>query len=112
MFKFVKRNSSSIYSIFLEMLESTGSYSLAYSRFKQINVDTIIEKLLSQERSLQTFVLKEDEIIGLCHEVRKRLLSQPMLLELNAPINVCGDFHGQFDDLKEVFATIGEPHAD
>lgn len=32
-----------------------------------------------------------------------------MLLELNPPINICGDFHGQYNDLKEVFKAIGEP---
>lgn len=33
-----------------------------------------------------------------------------MLLELNPPINICGDFHGQFHDLKEVFSFIGQPN--
>lgn len=32
-----------------------------------------------------------------------------MLLEINPPVNVCGDFHGQFSDLKEVFKSIGTP---
>ena len=32
-----------------------------------------------------------------------------MLLEINPPINICGDFHGQFIDLKEVFKSVGTP---
>lgn len=35
-----------------------------------------------------------------------------MLLELDPPINICGDFHGQFNDLKEMFSTIGYPSQD
>ena len=34
---------------------------------------------------------------------------QPMLLELNPPIKICGDFHGQFEDLKEMFGSLGYP---
>lgn len=45
----------------------------------------------------------------MCFESRKKFLAEPMLLELNPPINICGDFHGQYNDLKEVFKAIGEP---
>jgi serine/threonine-protein phosphatase PP1 catalytic subunit len=34
--------------------------------------------------------LKEKEILGLCHASREILLSQPMLLELEAPVRICG----------------------
>jgi len=34
--------------------------------------------------------LKEKEILGLCHASREILQSQPMLLELEAPIRICG----------------------
>jgi serine/threonine-protein phosphatase PP1 catalytic subunit len=34
--------------------------------------------------------LKEKEILGLCHASREILLSQPMLLELDAPVRICG----------------------
>jgi serine/threonine-protein phosphatase PP1 catalytic subunit len=34
--------------------------------------------------------LKEKEILGLCHVSREILQSQPMLLELEAPVRICG----------------------
>ena len=34
--------------------------------------------------------LKEKEILGLCHASREILKSQPMLLELEAPVRICG----------------------
>jgi serine/threonine-protein phosphatase PP1 catalytic subunit len=35
--------------------------------------------------------LKEKEILGLCHASREILQSQPMLLELEAPVRICGE---------------------
>ena len=35
--------------------------------------------------------------------------NQPMLLELESPINVCGDIHGQYYDLLRIFDHCGYP---
>ena len=55
------------------------------------------------------FPITEDEVSAMCYETRAIVMSQPMLLELNPPMNVCGDIHGQFFDLKEIFKSIGTP---
>jgi serine/threonine-protein phosphatase PP1 catalytic subunit len=40
--------------------------------------------------------VSEREIRGICQLSRELLLSQPMLLELSAPLKIVGDIHGQF----------------
>jgi diadenosine tetraphosphatase ApaH/serine/threonine PP2A family protein phosphatase len=37
------------------------------------------------------------------------LMAQPMLLRLSAPINICGDIHGQIIDLVSIFTARGAP---
>jgi len=53
--------------------------------------------------------LAEPEIKSLCTRARPLLLDQPMLLELEAPIKICGDVHGQFTDLLRLFEYGGFP---
>ena len=36
-------------------------------------------------------------------------MSQPMLLELEAPIKIAGDIHGQYNDLLKIFDHAGYP---
>ena len=40
---------------------------------------------------------------------RQVMLDQPMLLELEAPVQICGDIHGQFSDLITIFKIFGSP---
>lgn len=37
--------------------------------------------------------LSEGEIRGLCLKSREIFLNQPILLELEAPLKICGEFH-------------------
>jgi len=53
--------------------------------------------------------LTEREIKLLCLRARPILLNQSMLLELEAPIKICGDVHGQYSDLLRLFEYGGFP---
>jgi len=74
-------------------------------------VDVIIDKLLSVRgaRPGKQVDLSEAEIKMLCLRSRDLLISQPMLLELEAPIKICGDIHGQYYDLLRLFEYGGFP---
>eukprot|EP01121_Diplochlamys_sp_Union-15-3_P013367 TRINITY_DN4138_c0_g3_i2.p1 TRINITY_DN4138_c0_g3~~TRINITY_DN4138_c0_g3_i2.p1 ORF type:complete len:293 (-),score=44.44 TRINITY_DN4138_c0_g3_i2:90-923(-) len=52
---------------------------------------------------------KEKEIRGLCAKSRQIFISQPILLELEAPIKIVGDIHGQYRDLLKIFDYGGYP---
>ena len=51
----------------------------------------------------------ENEIKFLCDEARKIFLKQPILLEIGPDLNICGDIHGQFYDLLQLFELGGYP---
>ena len=54
-------------------------------------------------------LLAESQIRQLCMKARDIFLQQPMLLELSAPVVVCGDIHGQYEDLLRHFDNVGYP---
>lgn len=74
-------------------------------------IDVIIDKLLSVRgaRPGKQVDLSEQEIKMLCLRSRDTLIGQPMLLELEAPIKICGDVHGQYYDLLRLFEYGGFP---
>uniref|UniRef100_A0A1A9Z2H1 protein-serine/threonine phosphatase n=1 Tax=Glossina pallidipes TaxID=7398 RepID=A0A1A9Z2H1_GLOPL len=76
-----------------------------------IDIDTIISRLLEVRgaRSGKNMQLLESEIRGLCLKSREIFLSQPILLELEAPLKICGDIHGQYYDLLRLFEYGGFP---
>ena len=53
--------------------------------------------------------ISENEIRTLCLKSREIFLSQPILLELEAPLKICGDIHGQYTDLLRLFEYGGFP---
>jgi len=74
-------------------------------------IDGIITTMLSaRNKKAGTPVdISQSDATALCSKVRDLLLNQPMLLELGAPIKICGDVHGQFHDLLRLFEYGGFP---
>ena len=70
------------------------------------DLELILEKLLSVKgmRPGKNVDLREEEINFLIANAMPIISSQSMLLELESPINVCGDIHGQYYDLLRIFA--------
>ncbi|KAL7745900.1 type 1 serine/threonine-protein phosphatase catalytic subunit glc7, partial [Sorochytrium milnesiophthora] len=77
----------------------------------EVDVDSVIERLLEVRGSRpgKQVQLAEHEIRYLCIKSREIFIGQPILLELEAPIKICGDIHGQYYDLLRLFEYGGFP---
>ncbi|KAJ5513067.1 Serine/threonine-specific protein phosphatase/bis(5-nucleosyl)-tetraphosphatase, partial [Penicillium fimorum] len=78
---------------------------------QSINLDDMISRLLDtySTKATKTVCLENAEITAICRLARELLLSEPVLLELSAPVKIVGDIHGQYLDLIRVFETCGFP---
>ena len=80
----------------------------------KFDLESVIARLLNSDKK-KTLRLKskpvvtEEEIDVMCKKVNRILINQPMLLQLTSPVNICGDIHGQFSDLKTLFSVGGYP---
>jgi len=75
------------------------------------DIDSVIQQLLAvrSARPGKEVMLPERQITQLCHASRDVFISQPILLELEAPLKIVGDVHGQYYDLLRLFEYGGFP---
>ena len=64
-----------------------------WARMEDLDVDSVIERLLEVRGSRpgKQVNLAEHEVKALCLKAREIFMSQPVLLELEAPIKICGE---------------------
>jgi len=77
-----------------------------------LDLDRIVAQLLDAcpaRRPAKVVQLTEGEICALCMRSRDVFMDQPTLLELECPLKVCGDVHGQYSDLLRLFECGGFP---
>jgi serine/threonine-protein phosphatase PP1 catalytic subunit len=53
--------------------------------------------------------ITEKDVKYICDAAHEVFQSQPMLLEVNGPLYICGDIHGQYYDLLRLFECGGHP---
>ena len=76
-----------------------------------VELDHLIDRLISvrEEKPGKLVNLSEAEILWLIREAQQIFSDQPILLELSAPVKICGDIHGQYYDLLRLFECGGYP---
>jgi len=52
--------------------------------------------------------IKESEVKALCQKAMEILMEESNVQRVDCPVTICGDIHGQFYDLKELFKVGGE----
>ncbi|CAF2114862.1 unnamed protein product [Rotaria magnacalcarata] len=87
------------------------SISNGFQKFQtQLTVDLYLIVDVRECHLPDKFVqIFEQEINLLCEKSKEVFLSQPMLLELEAPIKICGNIYGQYTDLLRHFESGGFP---
>ncbi|CAJ0598650.1 unnamed protein product [Cylicocyclus nassatus] len=75
-------------------------------------IASLVDKLLSVNDAANpslTYTTTEGiirEAIDVCTQI---VLDQDTMVEIEAPVNICGDIHGQFPDLLRIFNRCGYP---
>jgi serine/threonine-protein phosphatase PP1 catalytic subunit len=74
-------------------------------------LDSIIEQLTSLRTTDPNTKanISESDVSTLCSMAKTEFMKEPMLLEVNAPVKICGDIHGQYGDLLRLFEYGGYP---
>ncbi|CAJ0931953.1 unnamed protein product, partial [Mesorhabditis belari] len=78
-----------------------------------LDVPNLLQRMLSigtTEKGM-TKLVKEEELVQLCVEAKDLFMSQAALVEMNPPVRICGDIHGQYGDLLRLFNQGGFPPA-
>ena len=93
--------------------------------YNNISIDSVIFKLhpytterknnFSEKKDIEILnpqvsyknLLTEEEIKYICKKSIEIFMEEPVLLEITSPVNICGDTHGQFNDLLRIFEFGG-----
>lgn len=82
---------------------ATATNSSKLSRPEAQDLDRHIELLMNCK------LLSENEVLALCDKCREILIEESNVQPVKCPVTVCGDVHGQYHDLMELFKIAGMP---
>ncbi|KAF3003732.1 hypothetical protein E8E13_009400 [Curvularia kusanoi] len=65
-----------------------------------------LDKAIQQLRACRP--IPEHQVRELCYKARELLIEEGNVVGVDAPVTICGDIHGQFHDLMELFRVGGD----
>ncbi|KMU87953.1 serine/threonine-protein phosphatase 4 catalytic subunit [Coccidioides immitis H538.4] len=65
-----------------------------------------LDKAIAQLRKCRP--IPEPQVRELCYKARELLIEEGNVVTVDAPVTICGDIHGQFHDLMELFRVGGD----
>ncbi|OBT43461.1 hypothetical protein VE00_06172 [Pseudogymnoascus sp. WSF 3629] len=65
-----------------------------------------LDKAIAQLRECRP--IPESQVRELCYKARELLVEEGNVVTVTAPVTICGDIHGQFHDLMELFRVGGD----
>lgn len=65
-----------------------------------------LDRAIAQLRACKP--IPEAQVRELCHKARELLIEEGNVVTVTAPVTICGDIHGQFHDLMELFRVGGD----
>ena len=65
------------------------------------HINNNLDEQIEQLRKCQ--YITEIEVKLLCEKAKELFIEESNVVIIDAPITICGDIHGQFDDLTELF---------
>jgi serine/threonine-protein phosphatase PP1 catalytic subunit len=78
---------------------------------EELKLDDLIGKCIENigQKPGKMIQTADGQLRALCNTAREVFLRQSSLLELEAPLKICGDIHGQYHDLLRLFEYGGLP---
>eukprot|EP00929_Paragymnodinium_shiwhaense_P071670 TRINITY_DN36418_c0_g2_i1.p2 TRINITY_DN36418_c0_g2~~TRINITY_DN36418_c0_g2_i1.p2 ORF type:complete len:322 (-),score=86.79 TRINITY_DN36418_c0_g2_i1:79-1044(-) len=79
----------------------------------ELQIEPLIDSLQAMHYAMPTDTsaveMAEENLHALCQRTKEVFLEQPMMPELDAPMRIAGDIHGQYFDLLRLFHYGGNP---
>ena len=65
-----------------------------------------LDQIINQIRKCE--FIKENDVKQICIKAKEIFISEPNVIKVDPPVTICGDIHGQFHDLLELFKVGGD----
>jgi len=74
-------------------------------------MSSVVQQILNLDRQIshlqEAKPLPEREVEVLCSNLKDLLFNEQNVVRVQAPVTICGDIHGQLQDLLEIFQIAG-----